>query len=368
MGLNASLGTQKTFTSSGDGVFVRFMTDANVPNQTVISAGQWVFNAYLCNSSTNKTRTIAANILKYCTNNGLITQIGTGQTEELTNDTTLDLYTFATSICQTTLSPNDRVGVEFIAGNLLASGNNITLFTEDNTLSSVTTTIPAGITSLNGLTCSSQNFITSTSGTDFSICSSGCTHCFNLPTASATNRGALQSSDWSNFNCKLSCSLPAYSFYVNPTASQANAITCPYRDSGELTLPGNCVSFRPTSLGAPSGTCCSVYRWVQVGKNVTLNISACWTTSTFSFTNVSISLPQTIPTPTNFSTWVGACSILGFGNGNISTATGINTSGNKTAITCNENGLGNCYAICICQCAATANSNRATATITYIAQ
>jgi len=369
MGLNASLGTQKTFTSSGDGVFVRFMTDANVPNQTQISAGQWVFNAYLCNSSTNKTRTIAANILKYCTNNGLITQIGTGQTEELTNDTTLDLYTFATSICQTTLSPNDRVGVEFIAGNLLASGNNITLFTEGNTLGSVTTTIPAGITSLNGLTCSSQNFITSTSGTDFSICSSGCTHCFNLPTASATNRGALQSSDWSSFNCKLSCSLPAYSFYVNPTASQANAITCPYRDSGELTLPGNCVVWRGTTpLTIPSGTCSIVYRWIQVGKNVTLNLSACYSVGGTNVTNVSISLPQTIPTPTNFSTWVGACSILGFGNGNISTATGINTSGNKAAITCNENGLGNCYAICVCQCATAANSTRATTTITYIAQ
>jgi len=372
MGLNASLGTQKTFTSSGDGVFVRFMTDANVPNQTQISAGQWVFNAYLCNSSTNKTRTIAANILKYCTNTNGITQIGTGQTEELTNDTTLDLYTFATSICQTTLSPNDRVGIEFIAGNLLASGNNITLFTEDNTLSSVTTTIPAGITTLNGLTCSSQNFITSTSGTDFSICSSGCTHCFNLPTASATNRGALQSSDWSSFNCKLNCCLPAFSFYVNPTASAANAITCPYRDTGELSLPGNCFVFRCNNgvTSQPTGTCANFYRWIQIGKNVTLIVSSCFTTGATNVTNATISLPQTIPSPINTTGFSGACSILGFGNGNLANATGttFNTSGNKTAITCNENGLGNCYAICICQALTTANTNRALATITYIAQ
>jgi hypothetical protein len=138
-----------------------------------------------------------------------------------------------------------------------------------------------------------------------------------------------------------------------------------------LTLPGNCVVWRGTApLTAPSGTCSIVYRWIQVGKNVTLNLSACYSTGGTNVTNVSISLPQTIPTPTNFTNWVGACAILGFGNGNIAPATGniINTSGNKTAITCNENGLGNCLAICICQLTTIAASSRASATITYIAQ
>jgi hypothetical protein len=369
MGLSANTGTQRNFTTNVDGVLARFMTDVNVPNVVQIPSGVWVFNAYLSNSTTNKNRTVTGNILKYCTNTNGITQIGTGQAETLTNDNTIDLYTFTSSISTTPMASNDRIGVEFIAGNILGSGNTITLYTQDGTISSVTTTIPSGITSLNGLCASTQVFCTTTQGTDFTICSSSCTHCFNLPTASATNRGALSSSDWSNFNCKLSCSLPAYSFYVNPTATQANAITCPYRDSGELTLPGNCVSWRGATP-APSGACCSVYRWIQVGKNVTLNVSACWTTSTAAFTSVSISLPQTIPTPTNFTNWVGACSVLGFGNGNIAAATGnpINTNGNKTAITCNENGLGNCYAICICQVTGAANSNRASATITYIAQ
>jgi hypothetical protein len=55
---------------------------------------------------------------------------------------------------------------------------------------------------LNGLTAQVQNFATGTSGTDFGISSATSTHTFNLPTASATNRGALSSADWTTFNGK----------------------------------------------------------------------------------------------------------------------------------------------------------------------
>ena len=59
-----------------------------------------------------------------------------------------------------------------------------------------------GITSLNGLTALTQTFAVGTSGTDFGISSATSTHTFNLPTASATNRGALSSADWTTFNSK----------------------------------------------------------------------------------------------------------------------------------------------------------------------
>ena len=59
-----------------------------------------------------------------------------------------------------------------------------------------------GITSLNGLTALTQTFAVGTSGTDFNISSVTSTHTFNLPTANATNRGALSSADWSTFNGK----------------------------------------------------------------------------------------------------------------------------------------------------------------------
>jgi len=59
-----------------------------------------------------------------------------------------------------------------------------------------------GITALNSLTGSVQTLVTGTSGSDFGISSSGTIHTFNLPTASATKRGALSSTDWSTFNGK----------------------------------------------------------------------------------------------------------------------------------------------------------------------
>jgi hypothetical protein len=59
-----------------------------------------------------------------------------------------------------------------------------------------------GINTLNSLTASSQTFATGTAGTDFAISSSTSTHTFNIPTASASARGLLSSTDWSTFNGK----------------------------------------------------------------------------------------------------------------------------------------------------------------------
>lgn len=58
------------------------------------------------------------------------------------------------------------------------------------------------LTSLNGLSAATQLFAVGTTGDDFNIASLTDTHTFNLPTASATKRGALSSADWSTFNGK----------------------------------------------------------------------------------------------------------------------------------------------------------------------
>src|SRR5678809_737944 len=65
-------------------------------------------------------------------------------------------------------------------------------------------TAGAGITSINALTDPAQLLVTGTAGTDFAITSSVDTHTFDLPTASASNRGALSSADWNTFNSKES--------------------------------------------------------------------------------------------------------------------------------------------------------------------
>jgi len=60
-----------------------------------------------------------------------------------------------------------------------------------------------GFVSLNGLTNPAQTFAAGTSGTDFNISSSGTTHTFNFPSASASNRGLLLAMDWATFNAKI---------------------------------------------------------------------------------------------------------------------------------------------------------------------
>jgi hypothetical protein len=60
----------------------------------------------------------------------------------------------------------------------------------------------SGLTSLNSLTASTQTFATSSTGTDFTITSATSTHTFNLPSASAANRGLLTAANWTTFNNK----------------------------------------------------------------------------------------------------------------------------------------------------------------------
>jgi hypothetical protein len=59
-----------------------------------------------------------------------------------------------------------------------------------------------GMTALNGLSADVQTISTGTTGIDFNVASSGSNHQFNIPTASATTRGALSTTDWSTFNSK----------------------------------------------------------------------------------------------------------------------------------------------------------------------
>lgn len=82
----------------------------------------------------------------------------------------------------------------------LVAGSNISITPLGNTL--IIATI-GDIASINGDTTTAQTLTVGTAGTDFAIVDNLTgNHTFNLPTASAVNRGALSSADWSTFNAK----------------------------------------------------------------------------------------------------------------------------------------------------------------------
>jgi hypothetical protein len=193
------LGAGTDFTINANGYIQSFITDANVPNQLEIPAGNWNFETYFSASSSGGTPTFYVELYKWNGTTLSLIASNSANPESITNGTAIDLYVSALAIPQTTLLATDRLAVRIYVNH---SGRTITLHTEDNHLCQVITTFSTGITALNGLTAQVQNLAVGTSGTDFAISSTSATHTFNLPTASATNRGALSSTDWSIFNNK----------------------------------------------------------------------------------------------------------------------------------------------------------------------
>jgi hypothetical protein len=199
LGTAANTGPAANFTRATTGVIARFITDVNQPNHVLIPSGVWTIDVYL--SETGGGSNHAQILAKLYTYNGsTFTLVATSTMEEITNGNVPDLYSFSVSVPNTVTAATDRVHIEFDIQN--TNGKTVTLYTEDGRIGEVHTTYAIGLSSLNGLTESTQNFATGTSGTDFAISSASGTHTFNLPTASAANRGALSSADWSTFNGK----------------------------------------------------------------------------------------------------------------------------------------------------------------------
>jgi hypothetical protein len=197
----AIIGAGTDFNLTGNGLIAQFLTNVANPNRNLIPSGAWNFEMFFSMSSVGGNTKFYVELLKY--NGTIFTSIAStiAVPEQITGGTTIDLYLTSLAVPETVLLTTDRLAVRvYIVDN--SGGRTVTLHTEDNHLCQIITTFAGGISSLNGLNANTQYFATGTTGTDFNISSVTDTHTFNLPTASATNRGALSSADWTTFNNK----------------------------------------------------------------------------------------------------------------------------------------------------------------------
>ena len=222
------LGAGTDFTINANGYIASFITDAGDPNLLEIPAGNWNFETFFSASSGGGSPTFYVELYKV-NSGGTATLIASNSTfpELIAFGTNVISYFSTLAVPTTALALTDRLAIRYYVTH---SGRTITLHTEDNHLCQIITTFTTGLTALNGLTAQIQNFAVGTSGTDFAIASATATHTFNLPTASATNRGALSSADWALFT-------QAYNDKINSasvTGTTTKTLTLVQQDGGEI--------------------------------------------------------------------------------------------------------------------------------------
>jgi hypothetical protein len=227
-------GTNFTRTNGqGNGYIASFITDAGDPSLLNIPAGNWNLEFYFASSASGGSPEFYGEIYKVSSSNVFtLVASGSANPEGITNGTTVDQYFTSISVPQTSLLITDRLAIRIY---VVTGGRTITLHTENGNLCEIITTFSTGLNAFNGLTSQVQYFATGTSGTDFAISSATDTHTFNLPTASATNRGALSSANWTTFNSKIG------------TGDTATMLT-PYLRKADTTTLSNRINTKQAQL------------------------------------------------------------------------------------------------------------------------
>ena len=275
------IGAGTDFTISADGYIQSFITDANDPNQLLIPGGNWNFETYFSASSNGGSPSFYVELYKYDGTSLTLIASNSATPEYITGGTNIDLYITALAVPQTVLTLTDRLAIRFYVTH---SGRTITLHTENSHLGQIITTFTTGLTALNGLTAQIQSLATGTTGTDFNISSATATHTFNLPDASASNRGALTSANWSTFNGKAE-----YAPRVQSVTSSATVTPTSTNDLVKITAQATGLT-----IANPTGT-------MSEGQAMIIRIKDNGTAQTIAFDTNYRAIGVTLPTTTTIS-------------------------------------------------------------------
>jgi len=181
-------------------------------------------------------------------------------------------------------------------------------------------------------------------------------------TLSARIDTKIGTSDTSVFQRKT---IASYSFVANNTNASASVTTQSFRDSSG-TYSGT-----PTFTGttAPSGTTNHTYRWVQVGKQVTVWVNLVFGTAGSAITACTIPFPSTLPTPASPTGISGANAILYTGSGSIQVDGVTLPSGSTFVSAIQINSSNNGYNVYVFRSSGSSiNPKNIYATIQYYAQ
>ena len=275
------IGAGTDFTISANGYIQSFITDANDPNQLLIPGGNWNFETYFSASSAGGSPSFYVELYKYDGTSLTLIASNSATPEYITGGTNIDLYITALAVPQTVLALTDRLAVRFYVTN---SSRTITMHTENSHLSQIITSFTTGLTALNGLTEQIQSLATGTTGTDFNISSATATHTFNLPDASASNRGALTSANWTTFNGKAE-----YAPRVQSVTSSATVTPTSTNDLVKITAQATGLT-----IANPTGT-------MSEGQAMIIRIKDNGTAQTIAFDTNYRAIGVTLPTTTTIS-------------------------------------------------------------------
>ena len=188
----------------------------------------------------------------------------------------------------------------------------------------------AAITSLNGLTGTTQTFATGTTGTNFTISSSGTTHTFNIPDASATARGLITTGAQTIAGAKTFSSAPLF--------SSLTAGSVPFIGTGGLLSQNNANLFWDATnsrLGIGTATPSTALHVVATTNPLTLfGVQAGTSTTADSLLTITSGLVRKLPMSTFTATGGAITSLNGltattqtFATGNTGTDFNISSSG-----------------------------------------